>query len=163
MNAGARVARGEVLFFLHADSFPPPDFVALIRAALNAPGVVGGAFEQEFIERDRRLNLVTAVNRIRYRLTGNYFGDQGIFVRRSVFEKIGGFPPVGIMEDAEFCVRMRRVGRTVLVRRSLAASGRRFLQGGIARTFLWIAVLLARHRLGLSVERYAAAYRERNE
>lgn len=163
MDAGARVARGDVLFFLHADSFPPLDFAALIQAAFATPSVAGGAFEQKFVEPDFGLRLVTILDRIRYRLTGNYFGDQGIFVRKNVFEQAGGFPDKGILEDLEFSRRMRHIGRTVLIRRPVMTSGRRFLAGGIARTFFWIAALLARHRLCLDIERYAPAYRKVNE
>ncbi|MFZ2447477.1 MAG: TIGR04283 family arsenosugar biosynthesis glycosyltransferase [Syntrophobacteraceae bacterium] len=163
MNAGARAARGDVFFFLHADSFPPPGFSGMIREALSAPEVVGGAFEQQFIEPVFGLRVATAVDRLRYRLTKNYFGDQGIFVRRDAFKRAGGFPNKAILEDVAFCMSMRRTGRTVLIRRPLPTSGRRFLRGGIARTFLWIAVLLLRHRLGIDTERYAAAYRKENE
>jgi rSAM/selenodomain-associated transferase 2 len=163
MNAGAQAARGDVLFFLHADSFPPPNFQALIAQALADSRVAGGAFEQQFLEPIFGLRVVAAINRLRYRLTGRFFGDQGIFVRRDIFARIKGFPDRGILEDLEFSRRMRHTGRTILIRKPVLTSGRRFLNGGIARTFLWIAVLLARHRLGVDTERYAAAYRKENE
>ncbi len=162
MNAGASAATGDVFFFLHADSFPPPDFAALIYRALADKRVVGGAFEQQFIEPICGLRLTTAIDRLRYRLTGNYFGDQGIFVRKDIFHIIAGFPNRGILEDVEFCKRMREVGRTVLLPEPVLTSGRRFLNGGIFRTFLWIAILLLRHRLGIDTERYAWEYRREN-
>jgi len=157
------MVRYRVFFFLHADSFPPPGFPEMIRAALADPSLVGGAFDQQFIEPVFGLRLVSALDRIRYRLTGNYFGDQGIFVRRGAFERVGGFPNRGILEDLEFSRRLRQIGRTVLIQKPLPTSGRRFLDGGVARTFFWIAVLLARHRLGMDTERYAAEYRKENE
>lgn len=163
MNTGARVARGEVLFFLHADSLPPPDFAVMIHAALSVPGVVGGAFEQQFMEPMLGLRVVSLIDRVRYRLSGNYFGDQGIFVRRYAFQRAGGFPERGILEDLEFCTSLRRIGPTVLIHKPVLTSGRRFLKGGITRTFLWIAMLLLRHRLGICTERYAAEYRRENE
>jgi hypothetical protein len=163
MNAGARVAGGDVLFFLHADSFPPSDFLALICAALVDLRVVGGAFEQQFIEPVIGLRMVSIINQIRYRLTKNYFSDQGIFVRKEIFDGVGGFPNRGILEDLEFCRCLTLIGRTVLIRRPVLTSGRRFLNNGIVRTFLWDGVLLARHRLGLDTERYAAIYRKENE
>ncbi|NIO10705.1 MAG: glycosyltransferase, partial [Deltaproteobacteria bacterium] len=83
MNSGAAVARGEVLFFLHADSYPPQNALELIRAALSDPGVVGGAFEHLFAESGWSLRMITWINRLRYRLTRNYYGDQGIFIRAS--------------------------------------------------------------------------------
>jgi len=163
MNAGARVARGDVLFFLHADSVPPPDFLALIRAALADPRVVGGAFDHQFSEPVLALWLVSTIDRIRFRLTKIYYGDQGIFVRRAIFDQMGGFPDRAIMEDLEFSRRMKRIGRTVLVPRPVQTSGRRFLNGGITKTFLWIVWLLALYTLRIDTEGYAARYRKEND
>src|SRR5215813_6127564 len=84
MNAGAREARYEILFFVHADSFPPPDALSLIGDALAAPGAVGGAFEHEFAEPGGSLLAISRINRIRYRVTRHYYGDQGIFIRADV-------------------------------------------------------------------------------
>jgi hypothetical protein len=81
MNAGAARARGRALFFLHADSFPPSDALALIGGALADPRAVGGAFEHRFAEPVWSLRAITAINRVRDRLTRNYDGDQGQFVR----------------------------------------------------------------------------------
>ncbi len=163
MNAGAQVARGDVLFFLHADSLPPPDFLALIQAALADPLAVGGAFDHQFTEPVLGLWLVSTIDRIRFRLTKNYYGDQGIFVRRAVFERMGGFPDRAILEDLEFSRRLKRIGRTVLIPKPVQTSGRRFLSGGITRTFLSIVWLLARYTLRLDTERYADRYREEND
>ena len=163
MNAGARAARGDVLFFLHADSLPPPDFLALIRAALADPLAVGGAFDHQFTEPILGLWLVSTIDRIRFRLTKNYYGDQGIFVRRTVFERMGGFPDRAILEDLEFSRRLKRIGRTVLIPKPVQTSGRRFLSGGITRTFLWIVWLLALYTLRIDTERYAAWYRKEND
>ena len=111
MNAGAAAARGDVLFFLHADSFPPRDALARIRAALSDPRVVGGAFEHLFAEPSVSLRLITWINRVRYRLTRNYYGDQGIFARASVFCELGGYRGLRLMEDLDFARRLRRRGR----------------------------------------------------
>ena len=163
MNAGARVARGDVLFFLHADSVPPSDFLTLIQAALADPLAVGGAFDHQFSEPVFGLWVVSTIDRIRFRLTKNYYGDQGIFVRRAIFNQMGGFPDRAILEDLEFSSRMRRLGRTVLIPRPVRTSGRRFLNGGITKTFLWIVWLLALYTLRLDTERYAALYRKDND
>src|SRR5919197_2968471 len=113
MNAGAAVARGAALLFLHADSLPPRDSVALIRAALEHADAVGGAFEFRFAEPAWNLRLLTAMNRIRYRTTRNYYGDQGLFVRAEVFRRLGGFRDLALMEDLDWSRRLRRAGRTV--------------------------------------------------
>jgi glycosyltransferase involved in cell wall biosynthesis len=91
MNAGAAMARGPVLLFLHADSFPPVDAFELISQALSDTRAVGGAFEHLFAEPGWSLQAITWINRIRYRLTRNYYGDQGIFVRAGAFRQLGGY------------------------------------------------------------------------
>jgi rSAM/selenodomain-associated transferase 2 len=159
MNAGARVARGEILFFLHADSYPPRAALASIATTLDDPGVVGGAFEHQFAERVWKLRLLTYMNRIRYRLTRNYYGDQGIFVRAHVFHAVGGYPDQALLEDLALSQRLRRLGRYVLVRAPLVTSGRRFLVRGPWRTSLLIGWLLLLHTLRLSTERYAERWR----
>ncbi|MFQ5684580.1 MAG: glycosyltransferase family 2 protein [Candidatus Binatia bacterium] len=127
MNSGAAVAHGEILFFLHADSFPPVNALELIDGALSDACVVGGAFEHLFADPAWSLRMITWINRIRYRLTRNYYGDQGIFVRTSVFRHMGGYKELQILEDLEFSQRLKGVGQTVLVKVPMLTSGRRFL------------------------------------
>jgi len=159
MNAGAAVARGEILFFLHADSFPPPRALSLIDAALADARVVGGAFEHLFDEPGWSLRAITWINRIRYRLTRNWYGDQGIFVRATVFRALGGYREIRLMEDLDFSRRLKRYGRSVLIRAPLRTSGRRFLARGPWRTFGFCLWLLALYTLGLDTERHAERWR----
>ena len=159
MNAGAAAARGEILFFLHADSFPPVNAFALIRRALADHRVVGGAFEHLFAEPGWSLRGITWINRIRYRLTRNYYGDQGIFVRAAAFRALGGYKDQALMEDLDLSQRLKHTGRTVLVRVPLLTSGRRFLVRGPWRTFSFIVWLLLLHTLGLDTQRYAERWR----
>ncbi len=159
MNAGAAVARGPVLFFLHADSFPPANAFALISQALSNKRAVGGAFEHLFAEPSWSLRVITRINRIRYRLTRNYWGDQGIFVRGSVFQQLGGYRDLQILEDLDFTQRLQRAGRSVLIRVPLLTSGRRFLARGPWRTFLFIVWLLLLHTFRFDTERYAEYWR----
>ena len=159
MNAGAAVARGDVLFFLHADSFPPTDWVALVRQELDDPGVVGGAFEHRFLEPAWSLRVISSINRIRYRLTRNYYGDQGVFVRSTAFDALGGYRPLSVLEDLDLSRRLRRLGRTVLIPAPLGTSGRRFLVRGPWRTFFFIVWLLLLATLRLDTERQAERWR----
>jgi rSAM/selenodomain-associated transferase 2 len=159
MNAGAARAHGDVLFFLHADSFPPDGALGMIERAFTDPCIVGGAFEHRFVESRVSLRLITWINRIRYRLTRNYYGDQGIFVRSHVFQQLGGYRDVALMEDLDFSQRLKHAGRLVLVRVALLTSGRRFLARGPWRTFAFIVWLLLRHTLHLDTERYAERWR----
>ena len=159
MNAGAAAAGGEVLFFLHADSVPPADALRRIEAALSDPRAVGGAFEHQFAERAFSLRAINLVNRVRYRLTRNWYGDQGIFVRAEVFRALGGYRGLRLMEDLDFSQRLKRRGRSVLIRAPIVTSGRRFLAHGPWRTFFFIVWLLALWTLGANTERYAERWR----
>ncbi len=159
MNAGAVAACGDVLFFLHADSLPPAGAVTLVDQALSDPRVVGGAFEHRFAEPAWSLRAITRINRIRYRLTRNYYGDQGIFVRAAVFRQMGGFKPLRLLEDLEFSQRLKRIGRSVLIEVPLLTSGRRFLARGPWLTFSFIVWLLLLHTLRLDTQRYAERWR----
>lgn len=159
MNAGADAARGDILFFLHADSLPAANAVALIDHALSDPRVVGGAFEHRFAEPMWSLRAINWINRIRYRLTRNYYGDQGIFVRASVFRQMGGYKPLRLLEDLEFSQRLKRIGRSVLIGVPLLTSGRRFLARGPWLTFFFIVWLLLLHTLRLDTQRYAERWR----
>src|SRR5205085_9219066 len=153
------VACGEILFFLHADSFPPPRALSLIDAALADARVVGGAFEHLFDEPGWSLRAITWINRARYRLTRNWYGDQGIFVRAEVFRALGGYRELRLMEDLDFSQRLKRRGRSVLIRAPLVTSGRRFLTRGPWQTFGLIVWLLALWTLGFDTERYAERWR----
>ncbi len=155
LNAGAAVARGQVLFFLHADSFPPANAFELIYHSLSDNRVVGGAFEHLFVERQWTLRMITWLNRIRYRFTRNYYGDQGLFVRTSVFHQMRGYKDLQLMEDLDFSQRLKKMGQSILIRTPLLTSGRRFLARGPWRTFFFVLWLLILHTLRLDTERYS--------
>jgi rSAM/selenodomain-associated transferase 2 len=159
MNAGAAVARGEALLFLHADSYPPATVFARIRTALVDPRVVGGAFAHRFAEPAWSLAAISWINRARYRLTRNYYGDQGIFVRADVFRALGGYRDLRLMEDLDLSRRLKQAGRVALLGPPLRTSGRRFLARGPWRTFAFIVWLLTLYTLGLDTERYAERWR----
>lgn len=159
MNAGAARARAEVLWFLHADSLPPAQALQLIMQALLPERVVGGAFAHRFAESVWSLHVINWINRLRYRLTHNYYGDQGLFVRTAVFRQMGGYRPLQLMEDLDFSQRLKRIGGTTLIREPLHTSGRRFLARGPWRTFLFIVWLLLLHTLRFDTQRYAKRWR----
>lgn len=161
LNAGAQAARGEILFFLHADSLPPAHYTGAIRDALADPAVVGGAFDFEFRERAWQLTAIAALNRLRCRITGNFYGDQGLFVRHTVFAQAGGFPRTLLFEDLLFSQAMRRHGRTVLLRgQRMRTSGRRLLEPDWPRTVGLMTWLLLLHALGADTDAYATAYHQ---
>ncbi|HZA56389.1 MAG TPA: TIGR04283 family arsenosugar biosynthesis glycosyltransferase [Candidatus Udaeobacter sp.] len=157
MNAGAAAATGEVFFFLHADSLPPVDAFAEIRRVLRNPRIVGGAFAHRFEERAWSLRLISWINRRRYFLTRNYYGDQGIFVRAEIFRGLGGYRDL-FMEDLDFSQRLKRLGRTKVVPRPVVTSGRRFLTCGPWRAFSFVVWLLLLHSLGLDTQHYVGRW-----
>ena len=161
-NAGAEVADGDTLLFLHADSTVPHGFDLLIDEALSSPGVVGGAFEFQLDGPQRRLRLVEWINRLRYRVRGRFFGDQGIFVRRPIFERIGGFPNIGLLEDARFCADARHLGTMRLIKANMLTSPRRFYNGGILRTLAMDGTIVLADMMGLSPKWFAGAYVQDN-
>ncbi len=156
MNAGARRAAGEVLLFLHADCRLHPEALLYLRRALADPRTVGGTFTLRF-DRDRPLlRLLAFFTRLRFRYF--HYGDQGIFVRREVFERLEGFREIPLMEDIDFLRRLRRTGRVALVPRPVTTSARRFLERGIIRQQLLNVALVAAFLLGARPERLARWY-----
>jgi len=154
MNSGAAAAVGDVFFFLHADSFPPLDALTEIQRVLRDNAILGGAFEHRFAEKVWSLRLISWLNRWRYFLTRNYYGDQGIFVRARIFRHIGGYHDL-FMEDLDFSQRLKRLGRTKVIPLPLITSGRRFLTWGPWRAFSFILWVLFLHSLRLNTQRYA--------
>ena len=118
MNTGAREAKGEVLLFLHADTRLPSGFLQLLTQALNDPQVVGGRFDVRLDADGWPFRMIETMMNLRSRLTRISTGDQAIFVRRQVFQKIGGYPDLALMEDVEFSRKLKRVGRIVCFRRT---------------------------------------------
>ena len=157
MNAGAGSACGDVLFFLHADSFPPLNALEQIQCVLQDSRVVGGAFEHRFEESVWSLKLISWINRKRYFLTRNYYGDQGIFVRADIFRAIGGYRDI-FMEDLDFTRRLKTLGRTKIIPLPLITSGRRFLVWGPWRAFWFIVWGLFLHTLRIDTQRYLGCW-----
>ncbi len=155
MNAAARGASGAVLLFLHADTRLPPGFDSALLAAIQEPGVVGGAFRLHIDAPGLSLRAIERAVNIRSRLLQMPYGDQGIFVRSETFHEVGGFPALPVMEDFEFVRRLRRRGRIRIVSLPVTTSGRRWQELGPWRT-TWInqKVILG-YYLGVSPERLA--------
>ena len=150
MNAGARAANGEALLFLHADTIPPEQFPELIAQALADPEVVGGRFDVHVDALGWPFRVIGTLMNIRSRLTGIATGDQGIFVRRAVFETIGGYPEWDITEDLEFSRHLKRAGKIACLRARVKTSARRWQQHGITKTILLMWWLRLCHFFGVS-------------
>jgi rSAM/selenodomain-associated transferase 2 len=158
MNAGAGVARGAVLLFLHADSRLPACYPALVRQALAAPDVVGGRFDVRLDAAGVVFRVIERLISLRSRVTRVATGDQAIFVRREVFERLGGYPPVPLMEDLALSRDLKRAGRVACLREAVTTSTRRWQRHGVVRTVLLMWLLRAAYYAGVSPERLARAY-----
>jgi rSAM/selenodomain-associated transferase 2 len=157
-NAGAAAAEGDVLVFLHADCRLPAEALRQIEAALADPRCIGGCFRQQIDAAGVRYRLLEAGNAWRVRALGWAYGDQGVFLRREVFEAVGGFPDVPFMEDLYLMKRLKSRGRFVLLPARLEVSARRWQQTGVVRQTMrnWRSIALA--HLGVPLEKLAAAY-----
>ena len=131
LNQGAKIATGEILWFLHADSIIPANWREAIEEILAEPGVAAGSFSLKFSEEHRMLKVFAAFSRLNYPLLT--YGDQGYFMRRAIFDKVGGFEDYPILEDVEIQCRLRKVGRWKKSKSSLVTSARRFIAKGIIR------------------------------
>ena len=148
MNAGARAARGNWLLFLHADTLVPP---GALRAIETLPETVeAGCFHQAFDAPGRLLALVSRLHNWRCERTRIMYGDQALFVRRAVFEAIGGYPE-DVLEDVRLSERLRARARPVLLPLTVTTSARRFVAQGPAASLLRIAAILTQHRFGARV------------
>jgi hypothetical protein len=137
MNAGAAEARGSLLCFHHADSELRPEHLKALETTARNYTISGGAFHRRFDDRRASMVLWEALLRRINSFAGPLFGDQSIFVRASVFERLGGFADIPLMEDVEFSRRLRRLGGVVLLDPPLWSSPRRFRRLGN-----WLTTLL---------------------
>jgi len=158
MNAGAQCAHGAILWFLHVDSLPPPNAADLIRMALAHPQHNWGRFDVRLSGSQPLLRCVETLMNVRSRLTGIATGDQGIFVHRSLFEKIGGYPPLALMEDIALSRILKRHSRPACLNQRLLTSSRRWEQGGILRTILLMWRLRLAYFFGADPNALARTY-----
>jgi rSAM/selenodomain-associated transferase 2 len=137
MNAGAAVARANVLLFLHADTAPPPDVDRLVRAAVADRAAAWGRFDISIAGSRAMLGVIGWFMNQRSRLTGISTGDQGLFITRALFDQVGGFPEQPLMEDVEITSRLRRIAKPICLGARMVTSGRRWEQHGVWRT-IWL-------------------------
>jgi rSAM/selenodomain-associated transferase 2 len=158
MNAGAARASGDILLFLHADTHLPPGFAAEVGAACERDGVVGGRFDVELRPSSPLLWITAELINRRSRLTKVSTGDQGIFICRKVFEALGGYAEMPLMEDLELSRRMKRAGAIACLRSRVVTSSRRWRQHGVIRTILLMWALRALYYAGVSPRRLQGWY-----
>ncbi len=157
LNAGAAAATGDILLFLHADIWLEPGALVAVEATLSS-GYIGGGFRQKIDGESFLYRMIEIAGNIRGKYLKVFYGDSGIFVARTDFEKIGGFPDLPILEEMEFSKSLRKLGKTMLIVPHIHLSARRWEAKGIVRTTLnnWLITLL--YFTGVSPEKLAKLY-----
>lgn len=160
LRDAAAEAKGDTLLFLHADTVPPQGWGALVTRALDS-GALAGAFRLGFAGGGARMSWVAFWANLRTRVTRVPYGDQAPFVRRDVYERIGGHRPWPLLEDVDLGRRLRVEGRIAILDAAVLTSPRRYLERGVARTVLGNWRTLWRFRRGLATpEELAEEYRK---
>jgi len=159
-NTGAAAASGDVLLFLHADTILPENAFTLIRQTMSDNAICGGAFSLRYEPSTPGLSFIATAANLRSGRTRVPYGDQAIFVRKSVFTEQGGFLPVPIMEDLEFMTRLRSQGHEIrILAMPVRTSARRQLREGLVRCTLRNLCLRLLHHLGVAPQTLARMYR----
>jgi rSAM/selenodomain-associated transferase 2 len=158
MNAGAAVARGEYLWFVHADTRVSVESLESLQGALKERPL-WGRFDVRLSGPGLALQVIGAMINLRSRLSGIASGDQGVFVARQRFEALGGYAPIPLMEDLQLCRRLKALARPRCLRPPLSTSSRRWEQHGIWRTVVLMWCLRLAYYCGASPEKLARQYR----
>ena len=159
LNEGVKTCRGDALLFLHADTELPPTARTAIESALENTRCVGGRFDVRFDHPSRWGVVISWFMNRRSRLTGIATGDQAIFVRREIFEQMGGFPDIPLMEDIAFSRQLKRRGATAALTDRVTTSFRRWEKNGPLRTILLMWTLRFLYWLGVNPTRLNRWYR----
>ncbi len=161
MNYGARKAAGDILLFFHSDCILPERGFDIIRETLSDGSVAAGAFFLGIDHPGLCFRLIEFGANLRSRLTSLIYGDQGMFLRKEVFEKAGGFADIPLMEDVEISGRLKKLGKIIFVMPPVKASPRRWLKEGALYTTLrdW-ALALSYKLLKVSPETLIRYYKE---
>ena len=150
MNVGAARASGDILLFLHADTHLPPGGLDAVRRAMQPPHIAGGAFRLVIEPTTPALRLIAWGANLRSRLGRLPYGDQALFVRRRLFEQLGGYADEPFLEDVKLVRAMRRHGRLAFVAQPARTSGRRWLSEGVVYTTVRNNVIVGLFFCGVS-------------
>lgn len=159
MNYGVKFATGDYLFFLHADTIPPKTAVRDIKNILEKN--IAGCFKLKFYPSSFLMSCCGFLSGFRVKTRNIAFGDQGIFVRKELFEKLGGYKDIPIMEDYDFSIRLKKMGiRFKITNSALITSSRRFAKNGVLKTMYKMQVLQKRFRKGDNPSEIAKTYKD---
>jgi len=160
MNAGCKEIKSDIFLFIHGDTDLCVEHIDDLKAVMGDTKFVGGRFDVRLSGAHPAFRVIEFMMNLRSRLSGISTGDQAIFVRREVFDKVGGFPELPLMEDIAFSRLLKKQGEIACLRRKIVTSSRRWEKHGIVRTVLLMWRLRLLYWLGFSPDRLAAMYRE---
>lgn len=158
MNVGAAVATGDIYLFLHADT-ELPEITARLISSLRQRKNLWGRFDIRLSASKTIFRLIEYLVNLRSRLTSIATGDQAIFVERELFNKVGGFPEIALMEDVAFCKLLKKISRPVCLKQKVITSSRRWEQNGVVKTVLLMWKLRLYYFFGVSPEKLSQLYR----
>ncbi|MCF8070326.1 MAG: TIGR04283 family arsenosugar biosynthesis glycosyltransferase [Desulfobacterales bacterium] len=159
MNAGASMATGDILFFLHGDTLVPNGWDNFIRSAFDNSEAVGGAFLLGIGGNKTGIRIIEFFTNFRSRILSQPYGDQGLFLKKDEFDKIGGFPEWPILEDVKMVSNLKKHGRFVHIHKKVITSGRRWNKLGIVKTTVINQIIMIGYVLGVSPEKLVHLYR----
>lgn len=158
MNLGAKHATGDVLLFLHADTQLPERFEELITFEINKTSKVWGRFDVRLSSEKTVFRVIEYMMNMRSRITGIATGDQVIFVERTVFDELGGFPNIPLMEDVLFSKQLKKISSPIALHQCVITSSRRWEEKGVWRTIFLMWRLRLAFFLGVSPNRLVKKY-----
>ncbi len=160
MNTGANLAKGDILWFVHSDSVVSDDSLSKIKRTIEE-GHIGGGFSLYFYDLETLfMRYVAWTSNLRAKYLGLIFGDQGLFVRKDIFKRLGGYKEIELMEDWEFSKSLHKLGKTKIINSKIGTSARRFKTGGQLRTFFFMQKIKLLYVLGTTPSRLSQIYRE---
>jgi rSAM/selenodomain-associated transferase 2 len=164
MNAGAKIAKGQVLIFLHADTLLPPEALNKISRMLENKKYVGGAFNLGIDSGRLLLKYIAARASMRSRINRIPYGDQAIFILKSYFDNIGKFKDIPLMEDVDLMRRIKKRGDKIYIfSDQVKTSPRRWEKEGVIYTTVKNQILMGLYYLGVGPEKLVKYYRRNSE
>ncbi len=158
MNAGANIATGSILLFIHGDTLLPSTYSQQIVSALAPPEPAAGAFTLSVNLQTPGIRFIESMANIRARIFQMPYGDQGLFLKKQVFQELNGFPDLPFLEDVEMVKRRKKKGKIKIVRQAVLTSGRRWQEKGLIRNTLLNQFIMLAYLLGFSPNRLKGWY-----
>jgi rSAM/selenodomain-associated transferase 2 len=150
MNTGAHLAKGDILWFLHADCLPHLNSIAAISNAIVNSKIVGGAFSYNLDADGYIYRLAEGLSNYKNQVFNLFYGDMGIFIRKKIFDEMGGYHEIPLMEDIDLCLRLRKIGKTIILPQRIITSARRWKRDGALKNIFRNWILQLGWKLGIS-------------